>query len=164
MMKIAKREKLFVIGGGIFIAVFVLIVGIVMPLLHHRVALTNSIVAKDQQLKMVYDLSAKISALERANRASSGMQKNFTLFGFLEDLAKKQGINERIEYMKPVAGGVAGAESIEVRIKGIYEEELIGFLYGVETCPTPLRVKRLNLRRVDKDKNLDVTFQVQVHG
>jgi len=164
MMKIAKREKLFVIGGGIFIAVFVLIVGIIMPLLHHRVALTNSIVAKDQQLKTVYDLSAKISALERANRASSGMQKNFTLFGFLEDLAKKQGINERIEYMKPVAGGADGAESIEVRIKGIYEEELIGLLYGVETCPTPLRIKRLNLRRVDKDKNLDVTFQVQVHG
>jgi len=25
-------------------------------------------------------------------------------------------------------------------------------------------VRRLNLRRVDKDKNLDVTFQVQVHG
>ncbi|HQP31602.1 MAG TPA: type II secretion system protein GspM [Deltaproteobacteria bacterium] len=161
--QLEKREQLVLIGGGVFLVLFLLVVFIVMPLINQRAALTKAIAAKERQLAQVYELSAKVSALERVHRAGAGSQRGFTLFGFLEDLAKKQNVSERIEYMKPVTGGPNEQESVEVRIKGVYEEELIGLLYGIDTCPTPLKIRRLNLRRVDKDNNLDVTFQV-VHG
>ena len=159
-----KREQYVLIGGGVFIALFILIVFIFMPLISQRAALAKTNAAKDRQLQQVYELTEKISALERVNRTSIGSQRGFTLFGYLEDLAKKQGVSERIEYMKPVTGGPNEKESVEVRIKGLYEDELIGLMYGIDTCRTPLKVRRLNVRRIEKDKNLDATFQVQVHG
>jgi len=159
-----QRERLVLLGGAAFVALFILVVFIIMPLIEYRANLTKQTVNKERQLKQVYELSAKITAMERANRISGGMRAGFSLFGFLEDLAKKQGVSERIEYIKPVTGGAGEKETVEVRIKGLYEDEFIGLFHGIDTCPTPLMVRRLNLRRVDKDKNLDVTFQVQVHG
>lgn len=159
-----KRERYVLIGGGVFVALFILVVFILLPILGQRSALAKSIDAKDRQLKQVYELTAKINALERTNRASGGPQHGFTLFGYLEDLAKKQGVSERIEYMKPLGGGPREKESVEVRIKGLYEDELIGLMYGIDTCRTPLKIRRLNVRRIEKDKNLDATFQVQVNG
>lgn len=159
-----QRERLVLWGGGAFVALFILIVFIIMPLVSYRANVAKATMSKEQQLKEMYELSAKITALERANRSGGGMRPGFTLFGYLEDLAKKQGVSERIEYMKPVSGGAGEKDSVEVRIKGLFEDEFIGLMYGIDTCPTPLMVRRLNMRRVDKDKNLDVTFQVQVHG
>jgi len=160
----SQRERLVLLGGAAFVALFILVVFIIMPLIDYRANLAKSTVNKERQLKQVYELSAKITAMERANRISGGQRAGFTLFGFLEDLAKKQGMGDRIEYIKPVTGGAGEKETVEVRIKGLYEDEFIGLFHGIDTCPTPLMVRRLNLRRVDKDKNLDVTFQVQVHG
>lgn len=158
-----QRERLVLLGGAVFLTLFIFIVFIIMPLLDYRAGLIKATVNKERQLKEIYELSAKITAMERANRIG-GMRTGFSLFGFLEDLAKKQGVSERIEYIKPVAGGPGEKETVEVRIKGLYEDEFIGLFHGIESSPTPLMVRRLNLRRVDKDKNLDVTFQVQVHG
>jgi hypothetical protein len=159
----SQRERLVLIGGAVFLAFFIFIVFIIMPLVDYRANLIKATVNKERQLKEIYELSAKITAMERANRIG-GMRTGFSLFGFLEDLAKKQGVSERIEYIKPVAGGPGEKETVEVRIRGLYEDEFIGLFHGIESSPTPLMVRRLNLRRVDKDKNLDVTFQVQVHG
>jgi len=159
-----KRERLVLLGGAAFLILFILMVLVVMPLASYRANLDKTITSKERQLKEVYELSAKIQAIERANRIGGGMSARFSLFGFLEDLAKRQGVSDRIEYIKPVAGGPGEKETVEVRIKGLYEDEFIGLFHGIDTCPTPLMVRRLNLRRVEKDKNLDATFQVQVHG
>ena len=159
-----QRERLVFLGGAAFLILFILIVFVIMPLANYRADLIKTTMNKERQLKEVYELSAKIQAIERANRIDSGMSARFSLFGFLEDLAKKQGVSDRIEYIKPVTGGAGEKETVEVRIKGLYEDDFIGLFHGIDTCPTPLMVKRLNLRRVEKDKNLDATFQVQVHG
>jgi len=159
-----KRERLVLAGGAVLLGLFFLAVVVIMPLLDYRADLTKATLNKERQLKEIYELSAKITAMERANRIGGGMRTGFSLFGFLEDLAKKQGVSERIEYIKPVTGGPGEKETVEVRIKGLYEDEFIGLFHGIDTSPMPLVVRRLNLRRVDKDKNLDVTFQVQVNG
>lgn len=159
-----QREQFVLLGGGAFVILFVLIVFILMPLAHTRTALASSIKSKEVQLQKVYEISGKIKALERTSRANSGNNQGMTLFGYLEDLAKKQGVSERIEYMKPVTGGPGNRDTVEVRIKGMYREEFVSMLYGIENAPMPLAIGRLNVRRVDKDKNLDVTLQVRVNG
>jgi len=165
-MNLSKREKMILLGGGIFVALFILVVGIIMPLSDYRSDMKTAIKSKDAQLRSVYELSSGIKVAETA--ASDGRNaddKGFSLFGFLEELASKSGVNDRIEYMKPISDTAElSRESVEVKIRGIYQEDLISLLYGIENCPTPLRIKRLNIRRVERENNLDVTFQVVHYG
>jgi hypothetical protein len=165
-INLSKREKAILTAGAVFIGLFILVVGIIMPLSGYRNDLDKSIKSKDSQLRLIYELSAGIKSFEDATKAGKGVDnKGFTLFGFLEELASGLGINERIEYMKPISDTAGQSrESVEVKIRGIYQEDLIGLLHGIENCPSPLRIKRLNIRRVERDKNLDVTFQVIHYG
>ncbi|HHO76946.1 MAG TPA: hypothetical protein ENN05_11060 [Deltaproteobacteria bacterium] len=165
-ISLSKRERMIVLGGGIFVAAFILIAGILMPFLDFRADTNTAIRNKDGQLRSIFELSAAIKSVELAARPGSRTDnKAFTLFGFLEELASKSGVNDRIEYMKPIIDAAESSrESVEVKIRGIYQEDLISLLYGIENCPDPLRIKRLHIRRVERDNNLDVTFQVVHYG
>ncbi len=91
--------------------------------------------------------------------------KQFTLFGYLEELSAQLKINDRIEYMKPITDTTEAArESVEVKIRGLYQEDLIGLLFGIENTQHPVKIKRLNLKKMEKDGNIDVTFQVVSYG
>ncbi len=134
--------------------------------MHYRSTLEKSFVSKDAQLKKVYAMSAGIRGFQASTAAgASTAGKQFTLFGYLEELAVQLRINDRIEYMKPITDTTEVArESVEVKIRGLYQEDLIGLLFGIENTPHPVKIKRLNLKKVEKDGNLDVTFQVVSYG
>lgn len=162
--KLSKREKQYLLAGGAFAMLFILVIFIVLPLGKFNAKMEKNIDIKERQLKKVYEISSRIKAIEAANAQSKSARGDFTVFGYLENLAEKRNIKNRIEYMKPVASAGNEREAVEIRIKGVFEEDLIGFLYGIDTSPTPLKVNRFNLRKSEKDKNLDVTFQVQING
>jgi hypothetical protein len=162
--KLSKREKQYLLAGSAFAILFILIVFIVLPLGKLNAKMERNIDIKERQLKKVYEISSRIKAIESANAHNQAARGNFTVFAYLENLAEKKNIKNKIEYMKPVTSAGKEIEAVEIRIKGVFEEDLIGFLYGIDTSPTPLKVNRFNLRKSEKDKNLDVTFQVQVNG
>ncbi len=165
-MKITRREKLFLWGGGLFVGLFILVAGIVMPAINTRDALEQEMTGKDAQLREVYALAGKIKAAEKLHNSSrrSGA-KDFTLFGYLEELAGTLGVKDQIEYMKPLGDSSrASGESVEIKINAIYVEDLIGLMHGIQNCPCSLEVRRLNIRRMDRNKNIDVTFQVILYG
>ncbi len=164
--RLSPRERVIVAAGTAFVAVFILLAGIIGPLLHYQGSLEKSVAARDAELRKVYTMSATIRGLQQAGKADPGAGgKPFTLFGFLEELAASLSINDRIEYMKPVTdSSEAGHESVEVKIRGLFQEDLIGLLYGIESTPYPVKIKHLTIRRQDKDGNIDVTFQVVSYG
>jgi type II secretory pathway component PulM len=165
-INLSKREKAIVFAGLVFVGLFILIAGIITPLRSYRGDLNTSIKSKDAQLQRIYELSSGIKTSEKVSSAvRSAPDTGYTLFGFLEELASQLGVNERIEYMKPISdAGDSSKESVEVKIRGIHQEDLIGLLYGIESYKRPLRIKRLNVRRVERDKTIDVTFQVVHYG
>jgi type II secretory pathway component PulM len=165
-INLSKREKAIVFAGLVFVGLFILIAGIITPLMSYRGDLNTSIKSKDAQLQRIYELSSGIKTSEKVSSAvRSAPDTGYTLFGFLEELASQLGVNERIEYMKPISdAGDSSKESVEVKIRGIHQEDLIGLLYGIESYKRPLRIKRLNVRRVERDKTIDVTFQVVHYG
>jgi len=166
VMKLSPRERLIVTGGAVFVVLFILIAGVIGPLVHAKVSLGKSILTKDAQLRKIYVMSANIKGLESVSRGdASSRNKTFTLFGYLEELSTQLGVNDRIEYMKPITDVTeANRESVEVKMRGLFQEDLIGLLFGIETNPYPIKIKRLSLKRVEKDGNLDVTFQVISYG
>ncbi len=154
-MKLNPRERLVVIGGGAVLAIFVLLVGIVGPTLRLRSDLSASVSRKDGELKQAYVLAAGIRAADRtgARKATGG----FNLMGYFEETAAGLGIKDKIEYMKPI-GTSAG---LEIKLNGIYTEDLVAILYGLKSAPGAVTVTRLSLRRVEQAKNMDVTLQVK---
>lgn len=163
---LTKREKLTLLGAGVLIGVFILYLGVLSPALSYQSKLAASVSSKDDQLRKIYDVSSRIKAIKDSSRNGSAvMPPNFTLFGFLEELAGKVGVSDRIEYMKPISDpGDASREAVELKIRSVYQEDLISLLYDIEHSSYALVIKRLNIRRVEKDNNLDVTFQVVNHG
>lgn len=143
-----------------------LIGGLIGPLVHYRSVLDKSIATKDAQLRKIHEMAPAIRGLRsqlEADRKNQGAK--FTLFGFLEDLAVRLSINDRIEYMKPLTDTAgAGQETVEVKIRGLYMEDLVGLLHGIEASGQPIMIKNLTIKRQEKDANLDVTFQVVFYG
>ena len=162
--KLTKREKQYLFAGCGFAMLFILVVFIMLPLGRLNARMEKNIDVKEKQLKKVYEIGSRIKAIESANANSRSSRGDFTVFGYLEDLAEKRNIKNKIEYMKPVTLADNKREAVEIRIKGVSEGDLIGFLYGIDTSPTSLKFNRFNLRKSEKDKTLDVTFQVQING
>lgn len=164
MAKLSPRERMIVTGGAVFVVVFTLLVGIIWPLAHSRSSLEKSIELKDAQLRKIYTMGATIRGLQAAGKTDL-KERQFTLFGYLEQLATQLSVNDRIDYMKPVTDSTEqGRESVEVRLKGLYQEDIIGLLFGIENTPYPVKIKRMNLKKSDKDANFDVTLQVVSYG
>ncbi len=163
---LTKREKIVLFSGGIALGAFILIMGVLMPLTGYRARLADSVSLQDDRLKRVYELSSQIRAVQNLSKnGTAAGSPNFTLFGFLEELAAKVKVNDRIEYTKPVSVPAdSSREAVELKIRSIYQEDLISLLYDIEHCPYSLVIKRLNIRRVERDNNLDVTLQVVRHG
>ncbi len=163
---LSKRERLVLLAAGVVLGVFILLAGVVSPVLEYRSRLTSSVKAHDSELRRVYDLSARIRAAGSVSRTAGAAQSaDFTLFGFLEELAARVKVNDRIEYMKPISeSGDSAREAVEVKIRSVFQDDLISLLYDIEHSPYSLKIKRLNIRRVERDSCLDVTFQVVHYG
>jgi type II secretory pathway component PulM len=163
---LSKREKLVLLTAGAVLGVFILLAGVVSPMMEYKSRLAASVNAKDSQLRRVYELSSQIRTISDVSKNGKALQTaNFTLFGFLEELAARIKVNDRIEYMKPISEpGDSSREAVEVKIRSVFQEDLISLLYDIEHSPHSLKIKRLNIRRVERDNCLDVTFQVVHYG
>jgi hypothetical protein len=163
---LTKREKIVLFSSGAALGAFMLIFGVLSPIMGYKARLAESVRSQDDKLRRVYELSTQIRAVQDFSRnGNAAGSQNFTLFGFLEELAAKVRVNDRIEYMKPINDPSNSArEAVELKIRAIYQEDLISLLYDIEHCPYSLVVKRLNIRRVERDNNLDVTLQEISYG
>jgi len=164
--RLQPRERMVVAVAAVLLAVFILVGGVIGPLVHLRSSLDTSIASKDTQLRKIYAMSSVIRGLRGVLDADTRLQdERFTLFGFLEELAVRLSINDRIEYMKPMTDSTGSSrETVEVKIRGLYMDDLVGLLLGIEASGRPLMIRHLNIKRQEKDANLDVTFQVVFYG
>lgn len=163
---LTQREKIVVAALAVVLGVFIVVGGIVNPVMSYQSKLAKSVMTGDDSLRKVYDLSSKLKAAqERARTSGAGQPQSITLFGFIEELASKARMNDRIEYMKPVPDPAdPGREVVELKIRSVYQEDVINLLYDIEHSPYSIMVRQLSIKRVDKDSALDVIFQVVRFG
>ncbi len=89
--------------------------------------------------------------------------KTFTLLSFLEGLSRKVGINDRIQYMKPVSFPETTSPmqqvGVELRLDGLSMEDLVRYLYHLEYSKKFLVVPRIKIQRM-KGKGGEVVLRV----
>ncbi|MDZ7830566.1 MAG: type II secretion system protein GspM [Desulfobacterales bacterium] len=165
-----QREKIIVSGAGLFIAAFVLVQLIIMPVFEKRDELQRKLDAKRQTLSEMQQLRAEYQELQQKITASRTQfdrrPANFTLFSFMDRLAGQTGIKEHVSYMKPstTVNDETGVtlSRVEMELQGISLKDLTKYLYNVETSENMVMVKRLSISRTGRDSALiDAVLQAE---
>jgi type II secretory pathway component PulM len=118
----------------------------------------NEIVEITQLRKQVLAAQQKISGVE--NRIVQ--DRNFSLFSYLEGIAVKNQIKDRIVFIRPQPSQVSGdyrEVAVEVRMESVTLSQAVKFLETIQASPQFLRVKRAHLKtRYNDPRLLDGTF------
>ncbi len=170
-LQLARRERRVVLGGALFLVVVLGYVLGVGPLLDRYQTLDRLIAQKEHEYTEIVrlrdeyrTLKARLETIEaRLSRGGQGFQ----LLSFLESLAARNGVRDRIAYMRPQPPATAGRfreQGVELRLDSVTINQLVQLLSQIAEAPQALRVKRLSVvTRYDNASRLDVVVQVSAY-
>ena len=138
------------------------------PALGRMKMLDRDLARKEREVQEMKALRASYltqkAVIEELNGSLTRRPPDFSIRQILEDLANKSGTKSNIVSMNPAlasAGELYREESVDMRLDGVALQQLIRYLYEIESAPQLLRVRRLTLKpRSANPDTLDVTFQV----
>ncbi len=168
-LNLTHRERA---GIGVAIGavlIFVLVHLAVFPFLEARHRMQRTVLsetARMQEIKKLQEEHRNISQrLREAEKRIQLRPTGFTLFSFLEDLAGQSGIKEKIAYMKPSAqpskDSAYRVASVEMKLESMTSEDLVDYLYQVETRDPLITVKRLSVSKSSPEGRLQAVLQVE---
>jgi general secretion pathway protein M len=168
IMKLARREKYFVSAAALSIAIFLLFQFLIFPFFEARRRFQRGVRAKEDALREILRLS---SEYHRYRRGSQGVKQilarrkeGFTLFSFLENSAGDAGVKAHIKYMKPSTSTGLGPHKeslVEMKLEAITLQQLIGYLYRIESPGNVVSIKRISIKENKKKSgSLDAILQV----
>jgi general secretion pathway protein M len=167
-MKLARREKYFVSAAALCLAIFFLFQFLIFPFFETRRRLQRGVRAKEDGLKEIVRLSSEYHRYRKASQGIkqilAGRKEGFTLFSFLEKSAGDAGVKAHIKYMKPSVSTGTGPykESlVEMKLEAITLQQLIGYLYRIESPNDVVSIKRISIQENTKKSGfLDAVLQV----
>ncbi len=165
--KLTKREKLYVSLGAFLVIVFLVGQFVILPFVDARERVRHSIKVNEKALEEIVALSSEYRTLS-ADSGDIGVTlarrpKGFTLFSFLEEQAGKAAIKANIKYMKPSISTEADPykeSSVEMNLENITLQQLVEYLYLVESPENLVRVKRISVKQ---SKNSPEYLTVLIH-
>jgi hypothetical protein len=169
-IKLNKREKYYVAAAMGFIILFALMQLIVFPLLEKRTRLKRTVEANANRIQQLHTLKTEYNLLrEQATRAQQRLSKReagFSLFSFLDGLVGKNGLKDKINYMKPSSSDGPNSQlkisTVEMKLQAITLEQLTQYLYDVENSMKSALIKRISISETSKQEGLlDIVLQVE---
>ncbi len=167
--KLSRREKLVLAGGGCALLLFLVVQLVIAPVFERNAQRRRAIQSKTVMLGEMQRLQSEYEALksttQQAEARFSRREKGFTLFSFLDQLAGKSGVKERVNYMRPSKTDQKNSpfklSRVEMKLEAVTLEQLTNYLYGVETSRYFLTISKLSITRRDqKEGLLDAILQV----
>jgi type II secretory pathway component PulM len=120
----------------------------------------NEIVEISQLQKQVQAAQQKIAGVE----SRIAQDRGFSLFSYLEGIAVKNQIKDKIIFIRPQPSQVSGdyrEVAVEVKMESVTLAQAVKFLETIQVSPQFLRVKRAQLKtRYNDPRLLDGTFVV----
>jgi len=167
-MKLAKREKYLSILIGCAVSAFLLFQTLLFPFFDKRERLKRGIKIREKGIEEMVVLSSRYRNSEKGTQALTRLldkrRKGFTLFSFLEKEAGTAKVKDRIKYMKPSVAESAGPykeSMVEMKLEGITLDQLVGYLYRIESPENVIHIKRMSIKESKKEKScLDAIVQV----
>ena len=163
------REQRIVAAGLLLLAALLAYALLLDPLWRRGALLDRQIQQKQAELAEMIRLRSSVvrdqGGMERIQKILAQRGPSFSLFAYLETLATKAEMKDRIVHIKPRREQPVGPfreTQAEVRLAGAGLDELVRFLYQIESSEDLLYVKSLRIKAsAKKDKaGLDVDLSV----
>ena len=165
-----SREKMALGAGAGALVIFILFQFLIFPVVDRQEVLRRSIAGKETDLAEMHRLSDEATALKRQQSRSTQQMgrrpRGFTLFSFLDGLTGKTQLKGNIDYMKPSTTTPKGSpykvSVVEMKLVGINMEQLLAYLYRIETSASMVQIKRLSITKTDKKAGfINAVLQVE---
>jgi len=172
-MKLDRKQMTYIFVGGLFLIALLFYLVVISPALSKQELLAKNISKRKQDLVKISEIKGKWQTFQRDRRDVQEAIKgrgSFTLLSYLEAVTREIGMDQRIQYIKPVTfpegEGKLKPEGIEISLDGVNMEQLANFLYRIEYSGKLLHVKRIKIVRASKEKTslLKVTLQVNTYN
>ena len=165
MIKLAKRERYLVIGAACFLSVIVVFELLISPFFENRANMQRGVEAKEALLREVMDLSAEYESKKRVSQdmaqALDRRKSGFSLFNYLDQAAKKTGIDKHVKSMLPSSKGegLFKESTVDMDLEAVTGTQLMEYLYEIESPEDLISIKRMTVKQNGKqDGYLDVSF------
>jgi general secretion pathway protein M len=166
--RLSDREKLFVFSGAAILLFLVLWLGVIGPYRKGMELAEIHIVSRQRQLDEVRLLQQEYVSLQRELAATEkkiiGTAQGFSLFSYVEDAAQRLGVRDNLVSMRPQTPQLHGdfrEESVEIRLEKIGLDQLVRFLYSIESADAALQIKTMRIKpRFDDRRQLDTVLVV----
>ncbi len=166
---LSKRDKRTLMIGGILAGVLLLTFVLVLPSLERIRALDRALAAERGRLQQVRELHRAILELrdqekEVQEKLERRLSEAFSIASVVEGMARESGIMEQVQYLKPEMAKASEKyreASVSLKAGEISPEQLVDFLYRVESSERLLRIRNLQIRTSPKEAGrLDVTLTI----
>lgn len=169
-MKLEPREKIFVAIGGIAVVFLVLWIGIYEPVVKKLADIDRKIDVQSRRYDDMVRITQGFKGLKETVEATEKRLKRpagFSILSFLENLAVRTEVKDRIAQMKPRQGQTTKfyRESlVEIKMEKVSLDTLVRYLREIEAAPELLRVKELRIKpRFDNANLVDGVFTVSAY-
>jgi general secretion pathway protein M len=171
LSRLSRRDRTALTVGGIVVLVTLLVFGLILPYHEAMARLDSRIAVRQKQVREVQALQQEYRALQQQlavaqNRLSRS--RGFSLFSFLESQTARVATKENLIYMRPqqtAAREGRQEESVEIKLEKLRLDQLVHFLYGIESADAYLQVKNLRVRTRFDDRSLfDATMTISSFG
>lgn len=169
-MRLSTRERGIIAAAAAFLVGVAAWLGVWEPLNEHMNLLDRKLEAKRAEHREIQTLAERFGHLkERIGRIEADLHRtrDFSILSYLEGLATRERVKDRIVQMKPKGGETTRfyrESAVEIKMERVRLNELGSYLFQVENSPELLRIKQLQIRpRFDDPDQLDVKFQVSAY-
>ncbi len=171
-MNLTQRDKYALAAGCLFLFSLIAFQWILMPAMEKQESLLAMAHARADSLKSLYSLAREYKAAIGSSRvdqeAMDRRSREFTLFSLIDELAEKSGVKDNVSYMKPTIlqrdSSPYAFSQVKIKLKSLFLEELMDFLYRMESSPDKVVVYSMALTTTGNGKKLsrlDAVIEIQ---
>lgn len=169
MNRLGKREKFVLIAGVAIVCLILIHAFIITPVLTNRRTKEKAVLTQRENLVKITELADQYEIARTSTDSASDRfakrEKKFELFSFLERLANQAKVKKNIKSMKPNKKPIADSpyvtSIVDMKLQGLTMEQLLGYLYKIETSKNSVSISRITITESGKDKkSVDAVLQV----
>lgn len=169
--RLSSRDAYALVLGGVVVLITVVWLGIIDPYQQAMANLQSKVTSRERQLQDVQKLRQDYLDLKQELSEAQGRlskAENFSLFSFVEAQVARYATKENLVYMRPQPTSTKDGwreDTVEIKLEKITLEQLVRFLYALETSDAVIQTKNLRVKtRFDNRSLLDVVMTVAAYG
>ncbi len=165
------NKKLIIFTGYGIVFVLLYLLFFMFPTLNRISFLKQEIPVREQEVGQMQTLKQEyLAAKKEYVPASSSTQESESIFSLAERIAKMRGLSGNISSIKPITSSASvrmdssikkedfQEASVEVKMKNLSLQNLVSYLYTLESPPYNLSIKDIQITLPKDRLSLEVTF------